>query len=690
MNSLDAAAQAFLDEAKELLDELEETLLELESDPHNPNLVARAFRAMHTLKGSGAMFGFDEIARFTHDIENIYDHVREGLLVVDHDLLTLTLAAKDHIGTLLCLHPGGDSETISISNGILERFQDLLPEDASKSAVKSIWDSDIEAREGQETAAPTSTYWIRIMLHEDVFLSGTNPYALLEEIDSMGTARMLFHSANVPYLEEYIPEKCYGFWDVMLTTDQGENALRDVFIFQDSEEYHLAMVCLKAIRTTDLEELTEMLRCEGEADLFTVQQRIEEDIQRRLTPREPPDTDSVKEVAPAILKTAEKSSSIRVDSERLDALVDMVGEMVIIQSRLAQAVQGHIVPAVFNSISEDLERLTDEMRENALGLRMLPIGTAYNALRRLVRDLADSLGKEVEFVTEGAETELDKTVIDQLKDPLVHILRNSMDHGIEPVVVRRNAGKKEKGLVSLSARHSSANVVISIEDDGKGLDPDKIRDKAISRGIITQDTELSLKETLELIFEPGFSMAEQVTDVSGRGVGMDVVKRSIEGLRGTIDIASTPSEGTVFTIRLPLTLAIIDGFNVKIENESYIVPLTTLRGFQERLVEGNVRTLETMKHMEHMIPCVSLRNLLDVPGKQPEYERVVITEVDGKVVGLSVDQVVGRQQAVIKSLGDTTNQVQWISGTTVNGDGSISVILDIPQLVRFASGQSYM
>jgi two-component system chemotaxis sensor kinase CheA len=317
---------------------------------------------------------------------------------------------------------------------------------------------------------------------------------------------------------------------------------------------------------------------------------------------------------------------------------------------------------------------------------MLPFGTTFGALRRLVRDLAESLGREVEFITEGAETELDKTVIDRLKDPLMHILRNAIDHGLEPAEQRRAAGKPEAGTVRLSAHHESGDVIIRVRDDGRGIDPARVRAKAVERGLIAPDADLGDKEIFALLFEPGFSTAEQVSEVSGRGVGMDVVKKSIDALRGSVDIDSEPGTGTCLSVRLPLTLAIIDGLNVCIGDESFILPLATVESCQERFVDnGGPKELDVIERMGRMIPCISLRRMLDVPGEQPEYERIIVAGVDGSYVGLAVDTVVGRQQAVIKSMDEIYKDLDWISGTTINGDGGISLILDVPQLVRHAA-----
>ena len=376
-----------------------------------------------------------------------------------------------------------------------------------------------------------------------------------------------------------------------------------------------------------------------------------------------------------------------MDSDRLDKLVNMVGEMVILQSRLSQAVHAEHDHAVMSQIAEDLERLTDEMRENALGLRMLPIGTMYNAFKRLVHDLSGSLGKEIELITEGAETELDKTVIDRLKDPLVHILRNSLDHGIEAPAEREQAGKTPKGTFALrppirqetssspSRMTAKASILIKFA-------PRRWKRPYISGSRTGQECDLQSDIRTRLFHSPANFRCVR----TGRGHGRGQAKHRQP--RGQVDVISELGKGTTLSIRLPLTLAIIDGFNVLVGEESFIVPLACLRGFQERFVESYVKQIATIERMGDMVPCVSLRQIFHVPGKQPEYERIVITEVDGSIIGLAVDQVVGRQQAVIKSLDDSFRRIKWISGTTINGDGSISLIMDIPQLIRYVTQQT--
>jgi two-component system chemotaxis sensor kinase CheA len=366
-----------------------------------------------------------------------------------------------------------------------------------------------------------------------------------------------------------------------------------------------------------------------------------------------------------------------------------VGELVIVQAQITQVVSERNDPTM-TALAEELERLSDELRDSTLGIRMLPIGTSFSKFRRLVRDLSGNLGKEIALATSGADTELDKTVIERLGDPLVHLLRNSIDHGLEPPEERKAHGKPTQGTIFLSAEHSGGEVLIRINDDGRGMNPAVIREKGIERGLIAKDSDLSEKELLKLIFEPGFSTAKEVTNVSGRGVGMDVVKRAIDSLRGTIDIDSKLGKGTSITIRLPLTLAIIDGLQVRVENEYYVIPLSLV----EECVELNASDVDenSKQRILHLrgeiVPYIHLRDWFGVDGENPPIEQIVITGVEGSRVGIVVDTVIGEHQTVIKSLSRVYKDVEGISGATIKGDGSIALILDIPSLVRRVVAES--
>jgi len=381
----------------------------------------------------------------------------------------------------------------------------------------------------------------------------------------------------------------------------------------------------------------------------------------------------------------EQTSSVKVPAERLDALVNLVGEMVTVQARLSQTVSS-MDHSELLSISEEVERLTAELRDNTMSIRMLPIGTTFSKFKRLVRDLSGELGKDILLATDGGETELDKTVIERLNDPLVHLIRNCIDHGIEPPGVREAAGKPRQGTIQLSAMHSGANVLIRITDDGAGLDTDAIRSRALEKGLMAAETELSETELFSLIFAPGFSTARQVTSVSGRGVGMDVVKRSIEALRGSIDVSSQRGMGTTITLKLPLTLAIIDGLLVKVGEGHYVLPLSIVEECVELTREDVARAHG--RHITYVrgeiVPYIRLRDRFAVNGNAPEIEQIVITECPGGNVGFVVDSVIGEHQTVIKNMGRIYRNVDVIAGATILGDGKVALIMDIPQLVRGA------
>ena len=384
----------------------------------------------------------------------------------------------------------------------------------------------------------------------------------------------------------------------------------------------------------------------------------------------------------------EQTANVRVPAERLDALVNLVGEMVTVQARLSQTVAS-MDHAGLLSISEEVERLTAELRDNTMSIRMLPIGTTFSKFKRLVRDLSSELGKDILLETDGGETELDKTVIERLNDPLVHLIRNCIDHGIELPDIREAAGKPRQGSVHLSAMHSGANVLISVTDDGAGLDADAIKIKAVEKGLIAADADLSEKDLFSLIFAPGFSTARQITNVSGRGVGMDVVKRSIDALRGSIDVSSQKATGTTITLKLPLTLAIIDGLLVQVGDGHYVLPLSIVEECVELTREDVARAHG--RHITYVrggiVPYIRLRERFAISGDSPEVEQIVITESPGGKVGFVVDMVIGEHQTVIKNMGRVYRDVDVISGATILGDGTVALIMDIPKLVEGVEAQ---
>lgn len=691
---MDMQKEAYREEAYELLVELETSLLELEETPDDAEQIGRVFRAMHTIKGSGSMFGFDDIADFTHEVETVFDRVREGHIAVDKELVNLALSARDQIKAMLDASDGGEPIDTLRSQEIITSLQKLLPGTESDEEASSSVAIHEQPATGNEQSEEV-TYRIRFRPAHHIFLNGTNPILLLNEIRELGDCRIMAQTDAIPQLEAYDSESCYTYWDIILTTGRGINAVKDVFIFvEDDCDLSVDVIDQEdLLENADYKRIGEILVERGDvssAELNQVldgQKRIgeilvaEEMVDQQIIESALIEQQHVKTMREKRKETI-TASSIRVDADRLDCLVDLVGELVTVQARLSQKAALQNDPELL-LISEVVERLTAELRDNTMSIRMLPIGTTFTTFKRLVRDLSGELGKEVVMTTDGGETELDKTVIERLNDPLVHIIRNSIDHGIEAPDIRAASGKPQQGTVHLSAAHSGADVLIRISDDGAGLDSEAIRKKAAKKGLIAADAELTEKDIFQLIFAPGFSTAAEITGVSGRGVGMDVVKRCVEALRGSIDVSSEKGAGTIITLKLPLTLAIIDGLLVKIGKVDYVLPLSVVEECVELTRADADRAIERsmMNFRGNVLPYLSLRKLFRVNGQTPAMEQVVVADANGEKIGLGVDRVIGQHQTVIKTLSKVYKDVKAVSGATILGDGTVALILDIIQLV---------
>jgi two-component system chemotaxis sensor kinase CheA len=687
-DELQVHRQTFREEAYDLLAELETSLLEWEAVPDDQTLLGRIFRAMHTIKGSGAMFGFDTVAEFTHEVESALDQARSGVIACSPQLIDLTLRARDHIRALLDEAFGG--EVVDVESGELLKAAFRSLQGQGPSAATESPKAPLSSEPGKER-----TYRIAFRPQQGIFANGTDPLLLLDELRAMGQCTVIAQVQDIPLLEEYSAEACYTHWDVILTTERTLNDIRDVFIFVEDD-------CLLKVEVidegdlptdeADYKRLGEILLEKGDISTGTLQEALRG--QRRLgellveTGDVAPDRveaalEEQRQVRQARQKrqAATEFSSIRVPSQRLDILADLVGEMVSVQARLTSAAATRS-DAEMSTIAEQVERLTAELRHNTMVIRMLPIGTLFNKFKRLVRDLSRDLGKEVEMVTVGAETELDKTVIERLGDPLVHLIRNSVDHGIELPEARMAAGKPVTGVVTVTAVHSGAYVLIQIQDDGAGLDPEAIRIKAVEKGLIEVGSDLSRKQLFDLIFEPGFSTAKAVTDVSGRGVGMDVVRSNIRSLKGEVNIDSQKGQGTTITLKLPLTLAIIDGLLVSVAGDFYVIPLSNIEECVELTRQDlrNSHGRHTVTVRGELVPYVQLRERFQANGRPLEIEQVVITKVGQSRLGLVVDRVIGNHQTVIKSLGPMFKHIDVISGATILGDGTLALIVDLNAL----------
>ncbi|WP_055047631.1 chemotaxis protein CheA [Devosia sp. A16] len=662
-------ADTFRQEARELLEQLEQGLLDLEQNPGDADLVNSAFRALHTIKGSGAMFGFTDVAAFVHEFETAFDRVRKGLSPITSELVAVALDAKDHVHHLI---ETPDAET-DAGEAILAALRSIVEPDRFP-AAPMVASATVAANVAPQ---PTGRWRIRFKLPEDALLHGTNPLLLLGEIADLGPAEVTALVDSVPTLDVLDPEACHLGWQVDLTHPDPTAALDDVFLFlKDGME-----LSIEPLAQATEPALSPVLDILAEDALSAVE--LNEPIAEAAPAR------GQKEAKDARAETAERAStSLRVPAERLDELMDRVGELVIAQARLsqmaAQSSDGNL-----KTIAEELERLSSGLRDTTMGIRMVPIGSLFSRFRRLVHDLSRDLDKEIEFITSGEETELDKTMIERLADPLVHLIRNSVDHGLETAEQRIKAGKPVKGTVRLSAVYAGAEVAISVTDDGAGLNAARIRAKAEEQGLLTPESRIADHDLFQLIFAPGFSTAKEVTSLSGRGVGMDVVKRTIDGLRGKIELGTRPGEGTTATLRLPLTLAIIEGMLVRVGNGRYSIPLSAVEECVELPadVATHSRGRNFLDIRGSLVPFLRLRDLFSTPGEPETYQKVVIISSGEGRAGLVVDQIIGNNQTVIKQLSKLHADLETFSGATILGDGTVALILDTSRLVSF--GQAH-
>ncbi len=710
---LDKFKSSFREEAEELLGQLESTLLELEDAPSDAELLNAAFRAIHTVKGSAGMFGFDEIARFTHDLENVLDKARAGKIGISRDFIDLTLRGRDHIRALLSAEDALTEELRRTSDELAEECRKLAAgaegpgpggegDDAGPGAQVP---EDIGAggeEPGGSPATRPKTYFIRFRPGPDIFRNGTRVFSLLSDLAELGECTLVPHVHEIPVLAEIDPEKCYTFWEGFLTTEADRNAIRDVFIFVESD----SSLTIQDIDETQINDsrnkrLGEILvqyqnvPPEEISRALSAQKRLGEIlVEKGIISKDTLDTtlagqNHAKKIQDKTAEAAGVLSSVRVASGKLDQLVDLVGELVTLQARLSRT-SLDLKEVSLAAISEQFERLIAQLRDNTMSIRMLPIGSTFNKFRRVVRDLSTELGKEADLLTEGAETELDKTVIERLNDPLVHIIRNSLDHGIESPKDREAEGKPRKGTILLKAQHSGAYVLISVKDDGAGLNAEAIRAKAVERGIVAPGQELSDAEINQLIFHPGFSTAKTVTKVSGRGVGMDVVKREIDSLGGSVSISTEKGRGTEMTLKIPLTLAIIEGLLVAVGGEYYVVPLSSVDGCIEIPKQDleKVGERRIIPYRGDLLPFVDLRSYFDIPGQTPDIAQIVIANTQDSRIGFVVDNVIGDYQTVIKPLGRMYKDVTGVSGATILGDGTVALILDVNRLALAVQTES--
>ena len=757
--NLDDALHTFIIEAKELLEDMEAALLRIEQTPDDADTINAIFRAAHTIKGSAGLFGFDHVVAFTHVAESVLDKVRNGEIAITSELVALFLGVGDHLGAMIVAIAGGiepDAQMHDASNALVDKLRTYLGQSSQVSCQPPATAAEPQLEKENAAGVGSDNWHLSLRFGPDVLRNGMDPLSFIRYLGTFGKiVEIVTLVDKVPALPELDPEASYLGFEIAFQTEADKATIEGAFEFvRDDAIIHilpphsLISEYQRLISELPQEELRLgeiLVRCgtltSHELDAALDRQADHPDgpahplgevlvDQKLVQPRVVEAAlDKQKQVKEA--KSAE-SGLIRVNADNLDEHINLIGELIIASAGASLIAQQTVNPALLEAMAR-LSRLVEEVRDSALKLRMVQIGATFKRFQRVVRDVSAELGKDIRLEISGGETDLDKTVVEKIGDPLTHLVRNSMDHGIEPADVRLARGKPAHGTLQLNAYHDSGSIVIEVADDGGGLKRERILAKAIERGLIKADQQLSDQEIYQLIFLPGFSTVEQVSNLSGRGVGMDVVRRNITALRGTVDIDSVEGVGTTMRIRLPLTLAIIDGFLVGVNASSFVVPLDMV----VECVELSAQQTEDSHGRDHLnlrgevLPFIRLKQLFDVPeappatieiaddegelgtvrqgsssslltaegaaalASDPELtfllnpvprENVVVVQYGGRRTGLVVDKLMGEFQTVIRPLGEVFSGLDGISGFTILGNGNVALILDVPGLVRRVAG----
>lgn len=696
---MDQLRKVFYEECRENLEVLENQLVSMDPESVDLETINTIFRAAHSIKGGGATFDLLDISEFTHLMEAFLDEAREGRRQLDHQVIDLLLKGSDCINDMLVAHETGTEHNTAMRTELMAKFEQLLsnaeaqtkaPEPPSAEMGEAVLDDGI------------SDWLIQFIPHKDIFFSGNDPVRIIKELRELGTySTVVCHTESLPDLDTIEPEMCFLSWRITLDGAVKREHINEVFEWVEDE---CDLIITRQIQDAPLvmPSPVELSPADASPELGqTTEQNLLPPSETMVAPEPTVTADSTpaakpalkvdkKDRTPAQTKSDTSVSSIRVDIEKVDNLINLVGELVITQSMLTELGTDFTADKI-ERLQAGLDQLlqnTKELQESVLNIRMLPISFAFNRFPRLVRDLSGKLGKKVQLNVQGEHTELDKTVLERIADPLVHLVRNAIDHGLEMPDERAENNKSEVGNIDLNAYHQGGAIVIEVADDGAGLNKERIWQKAVDKGILGADSQLdefSDNYIFNLIFAPGFSTAEQVSDISGRGVGMDVVKRNIEGLGGQIDVVSKAGKGSRFTISLPLTLAILDGQLVKVADQVFVIPLITIiesiqiQSDRVKIASGGI---ELYRLRDENIPIMRLHEEFELGTSGSLAGRLLcFVEAGGNKVGLLLDELLGQQQVVIKSLESNYTKVPGFSGATILGDGSVSLILDIQGII---------
>ena len=693
--AMDELVKVFMEESEDEIRELESGLIRLEEDKEDEDTINRVFRAAHTIKGSAGLVGFDSVSNYTHTLENILDRIRKKDLTITKKLISTMLASVDFLKRMIATGSEGeevDKKEIEQSVLSLKRFSG-----AAKLAGDTQGElSRLKNKSGEKIIS------VIMKFRPDILATGQDPIMLIQELKDLGEIIESRVYANaIPDLYNLVPTTCYTSWDIIMRTNRPITDVNNVFIFvMDENEISVADISSQYKEGVDLtlaeKPIGEILVEKGLVTQSDVEEALKEHktTGQALVEKGKVSRDAVEKMALAQSQSRKiaKSSTIRVDTDKLDKLVNLVGEMVISVARMSQCASDILDTALSRSLQgaiSALERISRDLQEQVMRVRMVPVEGTFNRFRRVVRDLSFELGKKIEIKMSGTETELDKNVIEQISDPLKHMIRNSIDHGIEMPEERRQIGKAEIGIIWLKAFQREGNIFIEISDDGKGIDKKSVLAKAIEKGQAEAGKSYSDKEIFDMLFAPGLSTSENVSELSGRGVGMDVVKRNIEDLRGSIEITSEEGKGSTFRIKLPLTLAIIDGMMVKVGTEVLTIPLSVIDK-SVRPSRSEIKTVEGKGELVDIkgdyLPLVRLYQLFNLPSVKidPTEALVVVLHGEQNRFGILVDDVLGQMQAVIKSIDKNFKKIEGTSGATILGNGKVSLILDVYSIERMA------
>jgi two-component system chemotaxis sensor kinase CheA len=712
--NIDSALQTFFAEAEELLVSMESALLRMDEGDKTPDIINEVFRAAHTIKGSAGLFGLDEIVAFTHKVENVLDLARDEKIEMSGDLLSILLPCRDHIAHLVdnaMRESAADADCIAQGDALINSLSPWLGAPQKPVTAPTPTTSTLD----KAVATERDLWHISVRLGPDLLRNGMDPVSIIRFLGTMGTiTHIATLTDNLPELAEFDPEQLYLGFEITLESSATQFEIENAFMFvRDDSDIQIipprsntsAYIDLIKSLPENTHRLGEILVKSHVITFQDLEQALATQKAQAVAQAKIPllgqiliiDQDVAPELVDAALDKQKKNQErragpenrfIRVDAERLDKLINLIGELVVNRQRVdllaSKLGDNNLIEAITS-----MGNFTEQIRDAALTLRMVPMAETFQKFKRVVRDTAKELGKEIELDIEGSETELDRSMVEKLNDPLMHIVRNAMDHGIESVAVRQSRNKPSAGTISLKARHDAGSIVLDISDDGGGLDLERIRKKAIANGVIEEGVHLSRHELYQLIFHPGLSTAEHVTNLSGRGVGMDVVKRNITELQGSIEIDSEVGVGTQFTIRLPLTLAIIDGFHVAAGNIDFIVPQNTILECVDLGSLSHVQGQSCVNLRGEQIPYIRLQKLFSLRPLEDSREKLVVVQFGDKRAGIVVDALHGEIQTVVKPMGPIFQALKGIGGSSLLGTGAVALILDVQQLIGFAINKEH-